>query len=396
MKVGLGYRGRMRGDLGPAGQEIDLTHQALTAWREGEHNIDGGHTDVTADTLIVDGATEFGGPWTKPEAAVVTPPDITADQNDYRPRFLETAIWLRLTTDASRTITGIHRSLETGLDAFRWLCIANVGNFDIVLSHNDVLSQSRNRFGCPGGVDLTIQTSECVWLWYDNSSANWRVVAGSGSASGASGSVGGVVADGDYGDITVSGVGTVFTIDADVVTFAKMQNITSDRLLGRDTAASGNTEEISVGGGIEFTGSTSIQTSALTGDVTKTAGGTALTASTALKTRQVTFVLDGDGSDIATGQKYAYTTVPYSGTITAWRIVSPDTDDIVIDVLKGTYAGFPTVATITGGSEPELVNANKDEDSVSWAVTAGDILDVDVLSCSGITRCILTLTVVLS
>jgi hypothetical protein len=64
----------------------------------------------------------------------------------------------------------------------------------------------------------------------------------------------------------------------DAVTYAKLQNVsTTDRLLGRDTAAAGDAEEISVGGGIEFTGSQGIQTSAFTGDVTKTAGGTALT-----------------------------------------------------------------------------------------------------------------------
>lgn len=83
--------------------------------------------------------------------------------------------------------------------------------------------------------------------------------------------------DGDYGDITVSGSGATWTIDNDVVTFAKMQNITSDRLLGRDTAGSGDTEEISVGGGVEFTGTGAIQRSALTGDVTAAAGSNATT-----------------------------------------------------------------------------------------------------------------------
>lgn len=51
----------------------------------------------------------------------------------------------------------------------------------------------------------------------------------------------------------------------------------TDRLLGRDTAGTGAAENISVTGGIEFTGSQSIRTTAFTGDVTKTAGGTALT-----------------------------------------------------------------------------------------------------------------------
>lgn len=48
--------------------------------------------------------------------------------------------------------------------------------------------------------------------------------------------------------------------------------ITSDRLLGRDTASTGDIEQLTVGGGIEFTGSGGIQRSALTGDVTASAG----------------------------------------------------------------------------------------------------------------------------
>ncbi len=63
----------------------------------------------------------------------------------------------------------------------------------------------------------------------------------------------------------------------DSITFAKMQNITTDRLLGRDTAGTGNAEELTVGGGVEFTGSAGIQRSALTGDVTASAGSNATT-----------------------------------------------------------------------------------------------------------------------
>jgi hypothetical protein len=59
----------------------------------------------------------------------------------------------------------------------------------------------------------------------------------------------------------------------------KLDNAVSatDRLLGRDTAGAGAVEELTVGGGIEFTGSGGIQSAAFTGDVTKAAGGTALT-----------------------------------------------------------------------------------------------------------------------
>jgi microcystin-dependent protein len=80
------------------------------------------------------------------------------------------------------------------------------------------------------------------------------------------------VSDGDKGDITVSASGATWTIDNDVVTYAKIQDVSAtDRLLGRDTAGAGDVEELSVSGGLEFTG-TGIQRSALTGEVTASAG----------------------------------------------------------------------------------------------------------------------------
>jgi len=51
--------------------------------------------------------------------------------------------------------------------------------------------------------------------------------------------------DGDKGDLTVASSGTVWTIDNDVITYAKMQNVSAtDRLLGRSTALAGDVEEI--------------------------------------------------------------------------------------------------------------------------------------------------------
>lgn len=56
-----------------------------------------------------------------------------------------------------------------------------------------------------------------------------------------------------------------------------IKGVTTDTLLGRDTAGTGAGELIGVGGGLEFTGAGAIRVAAFTGDVTKTAGGTALT-----------------------------------------------------------------------------------------------------------------------
>lgn len=67
---------------------------------------------------------------------------------------------------------------------------------------------------------------------------------------------GGGVPDGDKGDITVSGGGLVWTIDPDVVTYAKIQNVTTARLLGRASGGAGDIEEITLGTNLSFSGTT--------------------------------------------------------------------------------------------------------------------------------------------
>jgi hypothetical protein len=78
-------------------------------------------------------------------------------------------------------------------------------------------------------------TSDTCWMCTDASAgaAVWQNLT---STSG--------VSDGDKGDITVSGSGAVWTIDPNVVTFAKMQDVSAgDKVLGRISGA-GDVEEI--------------------------------------------------------------------------------------------------------------------------------------------------------
>lgn len=86
--------------------------------------------------------------------------------------------------------------------------------------------------------DTTIPTSAAVKAYADS-------VIGAG------------LSDGDKGDITVSGSGTVWTIDNGVVTYAKMQNISAtSRILGRVSTGAGVTEELTASQVLDFVGST--------------------------------------------------------------------------------------------------------------------------------------------
>jgi len=66
----------------------------------------------------------------------------------------------------------------------------------------------------------------------------------------------GGLADGDYGDITVSDTSTVITIDNGVVSLAKMANLATSRLIGRATGSTGVPEAIIVGGDFSLAGGT--------------------------------------------------------------------------------------------------------------------------------------------
>jgi len=76
------------------------------------------------------------------------------------------------------------------------------------------------------------------------------------SADGRTVTVGSTFLVGDKGDITVSGGGATWTIDNNVVSYAKMQDISAtQRVLGRNSGGAGDTEEVTLTQLLDWIGS---------------------------------------------------------------------------------------------------------------------------------------------
>lgn len=104
---------------------------------------------------------------------LITPAQITSNQNNYNPTGLSTAFKLHLSSDASRNITGIVAQADG-----RFLLLMNIGAQDIVLTHNDTgNSTAANCFRNPSGAAFTLNTGDAVWIHYDTALARWQVIA---------------------------------------------------------------------------------------------------------------------------------------------------------------------------------------------------------------------------
>lgn len=113
----------------------------------------------------------------------------------------------------------------------------------------------------------------------------------------------------------------------------------------------------------------------------------------------ITWVIDGAGSTITTGNKRGLR-VPFACTITAWSIGLDQSGSIVIDIWKDTQANYPpTVAdTITASAKPTVTTATNATSSTltSWttSIAAGDWLffNVDSVTSAQLATIVLTVT----
>jgi hypothetical protein len=146
----------------------------------------------------------------------------------------------------------INLLVTQGSDGFQIL------GFDSVFTFTGGATPSLSQ--TPGSVDL-------LSCQYQASTGKWRCAFTPGFEEGGVTTSGVLLTDGDKGDITVSGEGQVFTIDDGVVTYVKMQDVsTTERLLGRKSAGAGIIEELTITEALNFI------PGSVTGDLLKRGG----------------------------------------------------------------------------------------------------------------------------
>ena len=208
----------------------------------------------------------------------------------------------------------------------------------------------------------------------------------------------GGVTDGDKGDVTVSGTGAVWTVDADAVSNAKLANVPTATLKGRVTAATGDPEDLTVAQAktlLNLAGTNSgDQTSiaGITGTLAQfntactdadfaTGGGTITGTSTGTNTGDQTITLTGNVTGSGTGS--------FAATIAANAVTNAMLADVPTATFKGrttaatgdpedlTVAQAKTLLNLTGtnsGDQTSIVGITGTIAQFNTAITDGDLV----------------------
>jgi len=111
---------------------------------------------------------------------IISPAQITADQNNYNPSGLATANVLRINSDAVRSITG----LTAGVSGQTIFVINTGSSFSIFLVEESASSTAANRFVSNWGTGVELVPKGAAILFYDTTLSRWTVLAGGNRAAG--------------------------------------------------------------------------------------------------------------------------------------------------------------------------------------------------------------------
>jgi microcompartment protein CcmL/EutN len=121
---------------------------------------------------------------------------------------------------------------------------------------------------------------------------------------------------------------------------------------------------------------------------------------TLLGTKDVTEIgitIDGQGAAVQAGTLKGYKVMETGGTILGWKIIADQSGSIIFDVKKGTFAAYPTAASVVAAAPPTLTTARTASSTslTGWTVafSAGDVFQFDVSSASTVTKVSLILKV---
>lgn len=115
----------------------------------------------------------------------------------------------------------------------------------------------------------------------------------------------------------------------------------------------------------------------------------------ALFSRQASliFVIDGGGVAVVAGSQVEFE-IPGNLQPQSWTITADAAGSAVVDILRATYANYPTFSSVAGTEKPTLSTAQKNQDLslTTWNTTwsAGDIIRANVDSATTVKRIMVT------
>lgn len=175
--------------------------------------------------------------------------------------------------------------------------------------------------------------------------------------------------DGDYGDIDIQSSGTVLQIDNNVVTYAKMQNASGQRLIGRYAASLGTPQEISLGSGLTLNSSTGVLTS-----IPSISAGTRLLGRYSASSGDAQEIVVGSGLNLSVG-----------GTLTATGGISGLTaNQLTFATSSTTIGGDPMFRVNTASDFLEVYSSSSNrselgKDHATWQSTSTEKVSINTL-----------------